>query len=793
MLRNYVRIAWRNLVKHRGTTLINLAGLSIGLACALIILVYVRYETGYDGFHAQSDRLYRVLTIDEALGVSSNLVGITLPALGPAMAENIPGVARTARFLNAGRTALRYGEERIYTEHLKLIEPAFFEMFDYPMRAGNPAEALKAPRTAVVTEAMARRMFGEAEPVGQVFENQGRAIKVVAVMADPPAQSHLQFDVMISLYPAEADSNLAQFLQSWGAIAMTTYAQLQDPGLEPAVEAEMEKLIREHEVGENFKVTLQPLDEVHLGSSDILFDGYNVNKTDATYVYTLLVVAFFIILIAAFNFMNLSTARSARRAREVGMRKVLGALRGQLIGQFLSESVLLCLLSLGAALLLTTLVSEWAVLDLPRNAISLLVRDVPLLLGLLGGTLLLGLLSGSYPAFLLSSFQPVKVLKGRFTGSGQGLWLRRALVVVQFTVSIAMITGTLIVYSQLDLIRSQDKGFDPEQVVVMQLNDQGLQERFPQLRSRLEALPTVRGVSTVSSMPGEGYGRNGIQPEGASEDDTWIVSVMSLDEGYLPLMGMEMAEGRNFSREFGTDSAQAVLINEAMARELRWTGEAVGKKIGLGPTERTVVGVIEDFHFASMRHRIEPLMVFFQPQVNGTLAIKLDTRDLPATLAEIQGIWREINPHHPFAYTFFDQDFAQLYRSEQQFSELINQFTWLAIFIACLGLLGLSAFTAEQRTREMGIRKVLGATVPQILVLLSREFTYLVAIAALVAVPVAWYAMGQWLENFAYRIDMPWWAFLLAGVVALGIALVTNAYHALRTARANPTEALRYE
>ena len=793
MLKNYIRIAIRSLSHNKSTSAINLLGLTIGLVCCLIIFVYVRHELSYDRFHKASDELYRIITIDKALGVSSNHVAITLPPLAEAMKQSIPEVVDAVR-ISGYPNQVSHGDQRFNLDDVRMTEPGFFRLFDFGLIEGNPGSALSEPNTAVLTETTAKRIFGRTNVIGELLEINNRSVKLTGVMPDWPSNTHLDFDMLVSMLPTEADSNRTAMLQSWQQISMISYVQLTDASQQAAVEQKMESLIRDNDVGENFSVILQPLHEVHLKSEGIIFDGYNTNKSSSVYVYTLLVVAIFILLIAAFNYMNLSTARSTKRAKEVGLRKVVGAERSQLIFQFIIESTILCLAALFVALAMAGLVGQWMDLGLPTNPVKLLAKDTPLMIMLVIGTVILGIASGSYPAFMLSSFQPVKVLKGSFIRSGSGLWMRRALVVLQFTASTAMIIGTMVVYQQLKLMQEMDKGFDPEQIITFNLNHPSLQENFEQLENELRKIPTVKAIATTSSMPGQGFGRNGIQPEGYTEEEIWIVSVMAMDENYLSLMDMDVSYGRNFSDEMATDSTISVLINETLAKKLNWEGEsAIGKTVSGGPQRLIVAGVVKDFHFNLLQHEIEPLMMYYQSNPYGTVCVKVDSKDMANSLSAIESSWSQINPGFPFEATFFDESYAQQFESEQNFASLVVIFTWLAIFIACLGLLGLSAFAAEQRTKEIGIRKVLGASVPNLVQLLSRELAILVSISVVIAGPIAWWIMEDWLSAYAYRIDMPWWVFGLAAVLALGIAILTNMYHAVRTATQNPVRALRYE
>ncbi len=790
------KLAFRNLLKNKGLSFINVVGLAIGIACCILIFLYVSYERSYDRWHADADRICRVLTIDKALGVSSNLVGITLPALGPAMVENIPEVEERLRMQSSGRNLLTFEENNIYSENLHYAEKTLFTLFDFGLKVGEKGEVLKRPNTAVLSENMAKRVFGGENPIGKSFTlDNDTEIEVVGIMDEISQPSHLQMDVVIAMVPTEQDSNFNQYLQSWNSISMTTYVRLNDISQEEAVEEKMESLIRDNGVGENFSVTLQPLTEAHLNSSGILFDGANLNKGDLTYVKTLSIIALFVILIASFNFMNLSTARSTKRAMEVGIRKVLGAVKPQLIRQFLIEAVVMVFISMVLALFLVSFAG--AVMDFPMGGDLALqmVLDGERLGILLGFTLLLGLLAGSYPAFMLSSFLPVKVLKGKFGSTSKGIWLRRILVVTQFAASIAMIIGTVIIYQQIGHLKNKDKGFDPEQVVNISLGDRELQERAEALQEEMLKDPNVLAIGTSSSMPGRGFGRRGIRPEGAAEDDVWIVSVMSMNEHYMQLMGMEMVAGREFSAEFGTEGQRAVLINQAMADALGWE-DPIGKNIRMGPAESEpfqVVGLVKDFHFANMRHKIEPMMMFYRQGANGVLSVRINTDNLAETLAHLEKSWEKVNPSTPYEYTFFDEEFAQQYESDERFGSLAMSFTWLAIFVACLGLFGLSAFTAEQRTKEISIRKIMGAPTAKLIGLLSKEFALLVGLAAVLAIPIAYIGMKDWLESFAYSIPLHWSVFALSGLLAFAIALMTTSYHAIKTAQANPVEALRYE
>lgn len=793
MFRNYLKIAIRSLLKSRGTSVINILGLSIGMASCIIIFLFVQNELSYDRFHSKSNNIFRVLTIDEALGVSSNLVGITLPALGASMDSEFPEVNNRVRMIPQGRQMINYEQQGFYTEHFAYAEPSLFELFDFEIIDGDQENALQQPNTVVFTESMAKRTFGDDDPIGKRIDIGGQTgLEVVGVMADIEENSHLNFDVIVSMQQADTTSNFYRFLNSWQSISMVTYVELVDPASEEQVEAKMEEMIRANNVGENFKVTLQPLADVHLKSSGILFENYNLNKTDIGYVYTLGAVGLFVILIASFNFMNLSTARSANRAQEVGVRKVFGAVRGQLINQFMIESVVLCFVSFLLALGLVAATGSLVNLPIEKNLAVFFLSNTSWLLSAVGFIALLGLFSGSYPALLLSGFHPISILRGSFKTSAKGVILRKSLVIFQFTISITMIIGTAIVYDQLQHQRNIDKGFDPEQVVTLNIGHPSLQQSLPVLINKLEQSPDIVGTARTASMPGRTFGRNGVRPEGVPQEDTWIISVFSFDEKFMDLMGMEITAGRKYDRQMQTDPQQAILINEAMAQELAWE-DPIGKKITFGQNERTVIGVVKDFHFANMRHKIEPLAMFFNPNGGGNLAIKFNAARTSETIDFIQNAWAEVFPNNPLEYRFFDEEFGQQYASDERFGRLVFSFTWLAIFIACLGLFGLSAFTAEQKTKEIGVRKVLGASIGGIILLLSKQFSKLILVAVVLAIPVAYYLMDNWLSDFEYRVDMNWFWFAISALAAFVIALTTVTFQSVKAATVNPSKSLRYE
>ncbi|WP_020527804.1 ABC transporter permease [Flexithrix dorotheae] len=794
MFKNYLKVAIRNIQKSRVTAVINILGLAVGMACCMLIYIFVQNELSYDKFHKNSDRILRVLTIDKALGVSNNLVGITYPPLGKALKEEFPEVKEAVRINLSGRNLVTYKDQNFYTENLVYAEPSLFTVFDFELKEGKKGHVLSTPYTAVLTETMAKKTFGVEDPIGKTItlDNQNE-IEVVGIMEDVKDNSHLKFDVMVSLYPTQQDSGWVQWLDSWNSISMSTYILLDAPESQTKVDAKLEDLIRKKGVRESFNVTTQRFEEAHLQSSDILFDGLNQEKGQIGYVKTLTIVAIFVILIASFNFMNLSTAQSSKRAKEVSMRKILGSNRGQLIFQYIGESIFLSFLSLSLACILVAVFGSYAALPIESNPILFLFSQPENYIIILGGTLLLGIISGIYPAVVLSGFQPIKIVKGKFTSGKKGVFLRRVLVVLQFAVSIGLIIGTTIVFQQLDYIKNKNLGFDKDQIINLRLANQELQEKAVTLKNKLEQISGIEKVAFASSLPGQGFGRRGIVPEGYSQDDDpWIVSIMSCNEDYFSLMNMEISAGRNFSPEFGTEREESIIINEAAAEAIGWD-DPIGKKVQIRQTDMTVVGVVKDFHFTSMRHKIEPILISYLPEANNSMVIKIKGGNIPETIAQMEEQWAEVNPALPMEYTFFDEDFGNLYQSDEVFSLLIINFTWLAIFIACLGLFGLASFIAEQRTKEIGIRKVLGSKISAIVVLLSSEFVKLVLISNLIAWPIAYFAMENWLQDFQYKIDIGFGSFLMAAFLALFIALATVSYHSIKAAWANPVNSLRSE
>lgn len=771
-------------------------GLSVAIFASILIFLYVNYEFSFDNFHSNGDKIYRVLLEDNNLGVSENLVGINFMPMGPALKERLPKVVEQVRIQPSGRELITIEDQSYYTKDLVYTTSSLFNVFDFELLQGNPETALSVPRTAVINEEWKLKLFGNKNPIGKTFKvNNEDVYEVTGVLKNVPPNSHLQMDVLLSMIPTEADSNYARALESWGQIAMPTYILLDRPESVEKVLSELLPTINEHRDGQGkFGQQLQALGDIHLKSSGILFDRHNQNKTDIDYLYTLMLVAVFIIIIAVFNFMNLSTARSVKRAKEVGLRKVVGGLRIQMIMQFLFESTIICILSLLISLGLVELFAPMLALPIEGSFILYFISDINLLLGLVFSVLLLGMLSGIYPAFVLSNYKPITVLRGSFGSSKSGVWFRRVLVIVQFTVSITMIIGTGVVFNQLDYIQYKNMGFQPDQIININLDNPDLRAKAETFKSELKAVTNVISIGASSSMPGEGFGRTGgLVPEGRDDSETWITSVMNVDENYFSTVGMKITAGRNFSKDFPSDVDQGLIINESAARNLGWDNPVNKRFNTRGEQFFNVIGVVKNFHFENMQHKIEPLIIGYDPEASGVISIKVEAANISSTIAEIQNVWQSVYPSYPFEYRFFDESFAQLFENDKSFGALIANFTWLAIFIACLGLFGLAAFTGEQKTKEIGIRKVMGASSSGIMLLISKDFGFLVIISSLLASPFAYWAMSKWLEGFVYRTELNPLLFIGSAGAALVLALVTISYHTYKAANLNPADSLRNE
>ncbi len=809
MFKNYFKVAFRNLWKNKGFTIINIAGLAIGLACFILIALYVVDELSYDRFYPNAERTYRV-DGDIKFGGNSLRICVSSDPMGPTLKKDYPQVEEYTRiYASEGDKLVRKGNDYINEEKIVYADSTFFTVFPQQVISGETKMALFEPNTVVISETAAKKYFSTTDAAGKTIEIDKKPFKVMAVIKDMPANSHFHFDFIMSM--KNVDYNWNNFLSH----NFYTYIVLK-PGTDyHAFEKNFEQVLEKYvlpqakqvmtglttmdafrKAGNQLDYSLMPLTKIHLYSNR--FPELEPNG-NIQYVYIFSAVALFILLIAIINFMNLSTARSAKRAKEVGIRKVLGTRKQNLITQFLTESTIMAFLSLVLALVITyftlPLFNSMAAKTMQFEHIFS-PAYLPFLLAL---PFVVGLLAGSYPAFFLSHFKPVAVLKGKINAGFKKSNLRSGLVVFQFFISIFLIIGTVVVYKQLQFIQSTNLGFNKDQVLI--INGAGaLQQNDAAFKNAVLELPGVQSgtmsayLPVPSSRSDDSYSRDAVMdPKNALSMQTWIV-----DEDYLKTIGLHLLQGRNFSKDFGTDTA-AFIINEAAAKVLGFK-DPIGQKIYQkdpnapdgAPLVYTIIGVVKNFNYESLRSNIYPLGLRFGHS-NNAISFKVSSANYKALVAQIQEIWKKLAPGMPFSYRFMDDAFNNMYRAEQRVGEVSMTFSILAILIACLGLFGLVTYMAEQRTKEIGVRKVLGASVPNLVTLLSKDFIKLVFIASLVAFPVAWWAMHSWLQDFAYRIEIEWWVFVLAAIIALFIALATVSFQAIKAARANPVKSLRSE
>ncbi|HXB07208.1 MAG TPA: ABC transporter permease [Puia sp.] len=799
MFRNYLRVAFRNLWRHRVFSGINLLGLAVGMASFLLISRYVAFERSYDSFNAKADRIYR-LNCDTKTETEVLPTGTTAGPQGPSIKQNFPEVEEQVR-IGFQSFLVQNGERRFQENNILAVDSTLFHIFSFPFVKGDPAVALQHPFDAVLSEDGAKKYFGPANPVGQslLFDRKYQ-VRITGVIRNIPPNAQFHGDILVSFSTFTQLYN--HYADNWGNFGWFTYLLLK-PGADAArLQAELKPFVNKStaditkSIGMSYTLWLQPLKAVHLGPT---LNNYGIGEPTGSKanVNIFAIVAVFILLIACINFVNLTTARAAERAREVGIRKAIGAVRTQLTIQFLGESILLCLFAFVLAVGLCN--------ALQPVFTGLLDQNIPLnngpggyILELLGIALGIGVIAGVYPALVMSGFNPIAVLKGRFVSTKNGIVMRQVLVVFQFTISTALIIGTIVVYNQLRYMQSQDLGFKKDQTVAINFyGDSAVQANQERLRLELAAIPHVNGVTFSSNEPGTSPGNYYLQitnPAGKLQGNNLNFYIVDFD--YFPCYKINLAAGRAFSRDFTTDSAKALIINEAAARSLGYANPtaALGKKYNMWGVDGTIVGIAKDFHFRSLQEAIQPLgFRVFNPGFYSTISVGIAGDHIPGTVAALEKKWQQLVPNRPFDYSFVDQDFAKLYSSADRFQRVFMYFGLLAIFISCLGLLGLAAYSTIQRTKEIGIRKVLGASVTTIVGLLSKEFLRLVFISLLIASPIAWFAMHSWLQEFAYRTNIAWWVFPLAAGAAVLITFLTVGFHAVKAAVADPVESLRTE
>jgi putative ABC transport system permease protein len=807
MFKNYFKTALRNLLKNKFYSSINIIGLAVGLATCLLIFLYVTDELNYDKYNINADRIYRV---NNEIRFNGNYLDMAqTPALmGAAMLREMPQVQQYTRINRHGSFLIKKGSENIQEPGVAYADSTLFDVFTLPVIAGNASTALKDYHSLVITETIAKKYFNSIDVVGKtMLINDTSNYEITAVIKDLPKQSHFHFDFFVPMMENGGSND-----DNWLSENYNTYILLKKNADVKQLEAQLNPLMDRHvgpqlqsvlnislgdfkKGGDYIRANLTPLTAIHLHSNKQ--DEFEGNG-NAEYVYIFSGIALMILLIACVNFMNLSTARSSNRAKEVGVRKVLGSLKANLIQQFLTESFLISFIALILAFLITWLLLPYfnQLAGKEINAVTLL--QPTMLLSLIVLMLIVGLLAGSYPAFFLSSFQPIDVLKGKLATGFKRPWLRNSLVVFQFVISIILIFGTIVIYNQLNYIHNKDVGFNRNQVVIIN-HANTLGNQTETFKNELLQISGVQGATMSGYLP-VNYNRNSssyftsttLDPGSAINVQAWTV-----DENYIPTLGLKITEGRNFSQQFRTDST-GIIINEAAAKFLA-TNNLLNKKIYTLRDVQTkalidyhIIGVVKNFNFSSLRDVVTPL-IFFLGKDNGNISVRINSTDIPNALTQIKNKWKAMAPSQPFDYSFMDEDFTKLYTTEQVTGHIFITFAVLAILIACLGLFGLVTYAAEQRVRELGIRKVLGASVKSIASMLSTDFLKLVIISAAIAFPLAWFAMNKWLQGFAYRVNISWWVFVIAGVLALLIALVTVSFQSIKAAIANPVKSLRTE
>ncbi|KAB2847149.1 MAG: FtsX-like permease family protein [Melioribacteraceae bacterium] len=806
MFRSYFKIAYRNITKQKAFSFINISGLAIGMACCLLILLYIQDELSYDSYHSKADRIYRAIEEVKFDGVGENSASMPFP-FGPTVPTDFPDMVETSvRFFNfqAPTLLLEYGtngEKRFNETRVFCVDSTVFQVFDYEIIKGDANSALNGPNKIVFTESMVEKYFGSEDPIGKTvrFENFVDC-EVTAVMKDVPHNSHLQFDFLISFSTLPAFFGQQFLTTNWYWNPNWTYILLKENVQPSSLEEQFPSLVKKYfpnVIIDKTTISLQPLKDIHLHSH---LDYEISPNSDISYIYIFSAVAVFVLLIACINFVNLTTARSTNRAKEVGMRKVLGAYKNQLVQQFLGESILLCFISAVAAIILVLIsipfFNNFAEKNIPINIFA----NIELLAGIILISLAVGFISGIYPAFYLSAFQPVKVLKGFLKTGKKGSFFRKFMVITQFSISVILIVGTVVAFNQVQYLRNKKLGFDKEQVIMLQAFRSNLAQWFETFRTKLSQNSRILNTTTMEDVIGSKYQSGTYIPEGSADNRQLQIPRLFVNFDFTETFDINILAGRTFSREFPADSGQTVLINKECATMFGWTPEeAVTKNINSFNQTLRVIGVVDNFNFASLHNPVSPFILqlpqgqFGYNFFSRYLAIKVSPGNVESVISFLKDTWEQTVPGRAFEFFFLDDELNKLYTAEERMGKVISVFSLFAILIACLGLFALASHIAEKRTKEIGIRKVLGSSEASIIKLLSIEFLQLIIIANLIAWPISYFALNNWLQNFAYRTSIEWWIFILAGIIAVTIALLTVSFQAYKAAILNPVECLRSE
>ncbi|HEY5746172.1 MAG TPA: ABC transporter permease [Chryseolinea sp.] len=805
MFKNYFKIAWRNLIKKKAYSVINIFGLGLGIACCFLIFMFVQDELSYDNYHEKGDRIYRVThgyksakDSEESAKANPFWVWGNAP-IGAALRQDFPEIEKVVQFSGRSDILLTY-EDKIYQEDgVFFMDSTAFDVFSWQLVRGDPKTVLAAPYSIVLTESTARKYFGDTDPIGkslQGSESAGRSkagdYTVTGIMKDVPSNSHFRFNALLSM--STFKKSWPEIFGEWGYVDFYTYFLVKEKFNAAAFKQKIPAFLSRAQKDPQYTIGIEPLKDVYLRTFAQRQPGETGSLSN---IYVFSIIGIFILVIAIINFMNLSTARSMERGKEVGIRKSIGAERSSLIFQFLGESFIIVFLSMLVAALIVFAALPYMIDFTGKELVILRFVNWQTIPFVVGGVLLIGLAAGSYPALVLSGFRPALVLKGITRSATGGVNLRRGLVIFQFSLSIALIAGTIIVYSQMNQLLDKDLGFDKERMLVLDYNyDEVVNRKSQVLKTEMESNPAVISSAFSRSVPGSYFPNAGTDIQGADgEMKSGGQPIFQVGIDFITHFGLKLVAGRSYSREFPSDSTSALVVNEAAARQYGYTNPAdiIGKKFDQWGRKGQVIGVVKDFNYISLHRTIEPLTLPFEAYSSRYMTLKIKTENIPETIQEVKTIWDRLVPHRPFLYSFLDDDFNRQYHSDFIFRKLFTTFSCLAIFIACLGLLGLATYTAELRTKEIGIRKVLGADVRSIVALLSGDFIKLVLISILIATPISWYTMNQWLEGFAYKMEIQVWIFAVAGLIALSIAAFTISFQSVKAALMNPVTSLRSE
>ncbi len=796
MLKNYLKVAWRNIKKHKGYSFINIAGLAIGMACFIVILLYVLNECSYDTYHQDVDRIFRVaLEIDSNSG--STKYAMNVPPVGPALQEDFPQVEYAARvFYYHSKRIVKHGDKIFYEDGFVYADQDIFNILTIPFIHGNPENSLSQPQSLVIPERLAAKYFGNDEPIGKTLNVNDRDYVISGVIADSPQNTTMPFDIFLSMQ----DLRNPPWMTDWTWPGMYTYIKLTanvdanafDNQIRHFADNYLEGDIRAE--GKTYQQFLQPITDIYLSSNL----EYDLVASNPVYLYIFSAVGIIVLLVACLNFMNLTTARAANRAKEVGMRKVVGAEQTQLIKQFFGESLLMTVAAFVAALVIVELASSF-VHNLTGIELQLSKLFQPSVFsGMCFLVLFVGFTAGSYPAFVLSAYRPILVIKGILSAGSTGSVMRKIMVVGQFAISIILIVCTIIVFHQVDYMKNKDLGLNKDQKLIIPVRGRvTMADNYKSIKNEFMKNPAVTGAAISSNVPGQGAGSLNTSLIGEDDPKSQMMYYNFCDSDFIPEFNIELISGRNFIRENRNDIFEACIINEAAVKAFGWTSaaEAIGKQIetGLRNAKKEIIGVVNDFHYRSVQYSVEPLIIEYDPTMFGHISLSVNIENFDATIKSVERNWQELFPGKPFEYFFMDDFFNQMYKSEEQMGKLFTLLTMMGIFIACLGLFGLASFMSELRTKEIGIRKVLGASVTEVVFLFSKEFTVWVLVANIIAWPIAYFAMHKWLQSFAHQVNLEMWMFAVSALIALFIALLTVSYQSIKAATANPIKALKYE